>query len=130
MDDVLVEQVVLQTGERSLDLDELLLGIALKGDEEEPSRQLAEAVRSVDEVVAPAQQLGALVEVGVREADMRLHVHDRSALIVLLVEVDLGELVSARQWAARSLRAPDDLLLAAERLTVPRLDAHVDLARD
>src|SRR5215207_5326363 len=124
MHDVLVEQVVLRTGERPLDLDELLLGSALIGDEEQPGRQLAEAVRSVDKVVAPAQQLGALVEVRVREADVRLHVHDWNTLIVLLVEVDLGELVSARQRTAWSLRSPDDLLLAPERLPVPRLDAH------
>src|SRR5665811_2485260 len=62
--DVFVHQVILQTGKRTLDRDELLLGVALVTNEEQTRRQLAETVRAVDKVVAAAQDLHSPVGIG------------------------------------------------------------------
>ncbi|MDR6118374.1 hypothetical protein QE370_001558 [Aeromicrobium sp. SORGH_AS981] len=129
MHEVLVEGVVGRPGQVALDPHELLRR-TLVADEEQTGRQLAETVRAVDEVVAASQDPGAAVVVGVCLGDVRRDGDERLAVRATLAEVDRRVLVAAGQRTARALGPADDRLLPGERLAVPRLDAHVDAARD
>src|SRR4051794_21138204 len=117
--DVLVERVV--GAEAVLQRDERRR-VAHEGQEEQAGVELAEALEAVGERVAAAQDLDAVVDLGVREVDVAV---GRQRL-----GPDGLELVAAAERRADDLRAPQRLLLGLQRRAVPDLDEHPDAPRD
>src|SRR5262245_47917219 len=112
--DVLVERV--HRAESALDRDELLLRVALEGDEEEAGFELAEAlVDAVGEGVAAPQDPLAVVELGGGEADVGVDRDRRQPAGLLAVQRQRFELVLPAERGAAVLGAADRLLLVFER---------------
>src|SRR5689334_25107080 len=103
--DVLVQSI--RAGQLLLDRNELLARIALVGKEEQARVQPPETVRAVDEVVAAAQQLRTVVELRVREPDVRVDRNLRRTVGSLGGEVDRVELLGLADRRAGTLAAAD-----------------------